>query len=108
MKISILFIFFLSFFGDKLYSKTIVCMRIFHIPNDCSATWHPPFLVWGGVRATTGKLRSQTCRLLSPKELRVLGHQLLGFLLTFSGRGTYSQATPGLLNAWNHESRSST
>ena len=29
-------------------------MWIFHIPNDCSATGNPPFLVWGGVRATTG------------------------------------------------------
>ena len=83
-------------------------MRIFHILNDCSATWHPSFLVWGGVRAMTGELRPRNCRLLSPKTLRVLCHRLLGILFNYSGRGTYNQATPRLLNAWNFESRSST
>ena len=47
-KISILFTFFLSF-SDKLNSKTIVCMRILYVPNDCSATGHLPFLVWDGI-----------------------------------------------------------
>ena len=47
---------FLSF-ADKLNTKTIVCMGIVHISNDCSATGHLPFLVSGGVRATTGELR---------------------------------------------------
>ena len=60
-KLSILFIFFLlSFFllsSVTHNSKTIRCMQILYIPNDCSATEHLPFLVWGGVRATTGELR---------------------------------------------------
>ena len=36
----------------------IVYMQIFHVhvPNDCSATWHLTFLVWGGVRGTTDEL----------------------------------------------------
>ena len=32
-------------------------MKILYIPNDCSTTGHLPFLVWGGVRATTGEVR---------------------------------------------------
>ena len=82
-------------------------MRIFHVPNDCSATWHLPFLAWGGVWATTGagELRPWNSRLLSPKTLRVLGCQLLGLLFNYSGCGTYSQATPQLLNSWNSDSR---
>ena len=31
------------------------------VPNDCSMTDHLPFLVCGGVRATTGKLRPRNC-----------------------------------------------
>ena len=42
---------------DELYSKTIVGMQIFDIPNDCSATWLLLFLAWGGVRAMTMKLQ---------------------------------------------------
>ena len=64
--ISFLSFFFLSFFlsffsssSDKHSSKTILCMRILYIPNDCSTTGHLPFLVRGGVRATTGKLRQR-------------------------------------------------
>ena len=38
----------------------------------------------------------------------MLGRRLLGLLFNYSGRGTYSQATPRLLNMWNSESRSST
>ena len=54
---SILLIFFLSSsFSDKHNSKTIQCMRILYLPNDCSTTGHLPFLVWGGVQATTGEL----------------------------------------------------
>ena len=45
------FVHFLSIF-DKLYSKTIVCMQILHIPNDCSANGHLTFLFWGGVQAS--------------------------------------------------------
>ena len=44
-------------------------MRILYIPNDCSANGDLPFLVWGGVQATTGKLRQQNgnpvCKMLS-------------------------------------------
>ena len=70
VKISILFISFLSFFlsffrssfADKLNLKTILCMRILHIPNNCSAiTGRLPFLVWCSVRATTGKLWPRYC-----------------------------------------------
>ena len=32
-------------------------MQILYIPNDCSATEHLPFPVWGGVQATSGELR---------------------------------------------------
>ena len=58
--------FFLSFFFlsssfDKLNSKTVVCMWVLNIPNGWSATVHLPFLVLGGVRATTGELRPQNC-----------------------------------------------
>ena len=54
-------------------------------------------------RATTTKLL-----VTSPKTLRVLGRRLLGLLFNYTGRGMYSQATPGLLHVWNSESRSST
>ena len=97
--------FFLSSLADNLYFKTIVCMRILHVPIDCSATWHLHFLAWGGVRATTGEIRPRNCRLLSPKTLRVLGCRVLGLLFNYSRRDSNSQATPGLLNAWNLEVR---
>ena len=83
-------------------------MRIFHVPNDSSATGHHSFQVWGGVRATTGELRTRNCRLLSPETRCELGRRVLGLLSNYSGRGTYSQATPWILNAWNSGSRSST
>ena len=85
-----------SSFANELNSKTIACVQIVNIPNDCSATWHLPFLGPRGVRATTGELRPRNCRLLSPQTLRVLGHRLL---VNYFGRGTYAQATPGLLSA---------
>ena len=44
-------------FSDKHSSKTIRCVRIVYIPNDCSTTGHLPFQVWGGVQATTGELQ---------------------------------------------------
>ena len=40
-----------------------------------------------------------TAMKLSPEALRVLGSRLLGLLFTYSGRGTYGQATPRLLNS---------
>ena len=74
----------------------IVCMRILHIPNDCSATGHL-FLGWGGIRATTGELLPQN-----------VSKGALCARLSTSGASVYifqvwhvSQATPGLLNAWN-------
>ena len=45
------------FFSDKHSSKAIRRERILYIPNNFSTTGHLPFLVWGGVRATTGELR---------------------------------------------------
>ena len=99
--------FFLSLFA-KLNLKTVMCMWILHIPNDCSTTRHLPFLVWGGVWAMTGELRPQNCQLLSPKMHHVLCLRLLGLLFNYSGHGTYRQVTPGLLNAWNSESGSLT
>ena len=36
-------------------------MWTLHIPNDCFATEHLSFLVWGDVRATTGKLQPGNC-----------------------------------------------
>ena len=62
-----------SFCSEELHLKTIACMRIVNILNDCSATWHPPFLGLCGVWATTGELRPRNCRLLSPRTLHVLG-----------------------------------
>ena len=53
-------------------------MQIIDIPNDCSATEHLPF----GCGAA---------------------YELLGLLFNYSGCGTYSQATPELLNACNCE-----
>ena len=52
------FVHFLSFFNER-NSKTIWCKQIIYIPNNCSATGHLPFLVWGGVQTTTGELRPQ-------------------------------------------------
>ena len=40
-----------------------------------------------------------TATKLSLEALCVLGRQLLGLLFTYSGRGTYGQATPRLLNS---------
>ena len=65
-----------------------------YVPNDCSATGHLPFLVWGGVQATTGELRPQN----GLPVRRTLVQQILWPLSMYSGRGMYSQATPRLLN----------
>ena len=54
--VHLLSFFFLSSSSVTHNSKTTRCMQILYIPNDCSATEHLPFLVWGGVRATTGEL----------------------------------------------------
>ena len=64
-KLSILFIFFLSFlhssFTNKHNQNTIWCVRIIYMPNECFAPKHLPFLAWGGVQVTTGKVRPQNC-----------------------------------------------
>ena len=103
MKISILFIFFLSSFSNKHNSKTIRCIRILHIPNNCTATGHLSFLVWGSVRATIGKLQPRNSYLLFPKMLCVLSRRPLELLFNYSGRDMYSEATPRSLNACNCE-----
>ena len=54
------------------------------------------------------RVRPRNCRLLFPKTLLVLGGQLPRLLFYCLGFVTYNQATPGLLNAWNSESRNST
>ena len=65
--------FFLSSFTDKLNSKNIVCMQVVHISNDCSGIGHLPFLVWGGVRATTASYCLEARLKLSPETPCVLG-----------------------------------
>ena len=49
---------FLSSSFETLHSKAIVWMRTLHIhvSNHSSATGHLPFMVWGGVQATSGEL----------------------------------------------------
>ena len=55
------------------------------------------FLFWFG---TVYELRLASYGLKPVLKMpRMLGHQLLGLLFNCFGRGTYSQATPGLLNA---------
>ena len=51
-------------------------MRILYIPNDCSSTGDVPFLVWGGVQATTGKVAPQK---QFPKAHHNLFVDFLGF-----------------------------
>ena len=59
-----------------------------YIPTDCSAT-DLPFLVWGGIRATTSEVRPQNC----PAQYAKRSHSATsGVLFTYSGRGRYSQA----------------
>ena len=55
-----------------------------------------PFWFGGGMRAMTGELWLWNCLLTH----HTLVHTLLGFLLTYSGCGTYSQATLTLQNAY--------
>ena len=91
---SILFIFFLSSVMHN--SKTIRCIQILYIPNDCSTTGHLPFPDMGRHTSyywrATAKKRSH-----NRQDARV--RRLLWLLFTYSGCGTYSQATPRLLNA---------
>ena len=50
------FVLFSFSFFVMYNSKTIQCIWIIHVPNDCSATGILPFLVWGGTRAMATKL----------------------------------------------------
>ena len=91
------FFFFLLLLSSVTHnSKTIRCMQILYIPNDCSATEHLPFLVWGGVRATTGELRPRNGPRVCKTSVFV---DFWGFCLCNPGVARNSQATPGLLNA---------
>ena len=58
--------------------------------KDCSATRHLPFLVHGWCTSYCYKIVLSTHNILT--------QQLLGLLSTYSRCGTYSQATPRLLN----------
>ena len=92
VKISVLFVFFLS---SSHNSKSIVCMRILHVPNDCSTTGHLPFLVLGGVQGTTGELQPRNCL---QKCIVFSFEHFCGFFLHIQGVA-HNQATPRLLNA---------
>ena len=95
------FCFFFSSTGTHIYScssKTICCMQILYLPNDCSTTGHLPFLVFGDVQATNGELWPRNCFLnATPSRSDT-------FLVSRAynlGRGTYmsgvyGQTTPGL------------
>ena len=52
----------------NLTQKTIMYVQIVHIPNDCSATGHLIFVVWGSVQATTGELQPQNLLKTVSKE----------------------------------------
>ena len=70
-------------------------MQISNVPNDCSADEHHSYMFSASCELL---LASYDLKTVS-KTLCVLGRQLLALLFTYSGRGTYSQATPRLLNA---------
>ena len=69
---------------------------LYIIPNNCSTTGHLPFLVWGGIRVTTGELRPRNG---PPVSKTLIFVDFCGFCLCIPGVArTYSQATPGQLN----------
>ena len=90
--LSFLISFFLSFFITH-NSKTIWYMLILYIPNDCFATRHFPFLVCGGVQATTGELWRRNCP--SVRKAFLFGN-FCGLCLWILGV-VYSQDTPRVL-----------
>ena len=71
-------------YANIIHTKRLLCYQAFSLCGLGRRTSYD----W---RATATKL--------SPRMLSVLGRRLLGLLLNYSGRGMYSQATPGLLNA---------
>ena len=62
--------------------KTILRMQILYIPNNCSTKGHWPFLVWGGIQATTSQLQPRNC--LQRCIAFSLGH-IWGFCSCISG-----------------------
>ena len=56
-------------------------MRILYIPNDCSTTGNLPFLVWGGVQATTGEVWPRN----GPSVCKTLAFDFCGFCLRILG-----------------------
>ena len=89
------FVHLLSFFLFIKYNwKPLLCMRILNIPNDCSADKDHSYLF----SASCERLLASYGLKTASKTLRMLGRRLLEFLFTYSGLGTYSQATPRLPN----------
>ena len=85
-----------SYYSRITNMKWNILGRLLYISNNCSTTRHLPFLVWGGAQATTGKLRPRNG---PPSMQDALVRRLLWLLSLYFICGTYSQATPGLLNA---------
>ena len=69
-------------------------MRILNIPNGCSADQD----LLGLISVSCELLLASYGLKTASKTLRVLGRRLLQLLFTYSGCGTYSPATPRLLN----------
>ena len=87
--------FFLSFFLFIKHNwKIIPCMQILNIPNGCSAAQDFSYLLSASCELLLASYGLKT----ASKALRVLGRWLLELLFTYSGHGTYSWATPRLLN----------
>ena len=70
-------------------------MQILNIPNGCFADQDLSYLL----SASCELLLASYGQKAASKTLRVLVRRLLELLFTYSGRGTYSRATPRLLNA---------
>ena len=88
---------FLSFFfSDKHSSKTIrACVNIIHTKR---LLYYRTSSFSGLVQRTSYDWRA-TAKKRSPSMQDERVRRLLGLLFTQSGCGSYSQATPGLLNA---------
>ena len=98
--------FFVFFFTDELNVKTMVCMRTFHTPNDCSASRASFFSGLGWRMRYDWQSTAMKLQVTSPK-MHVLGCRLVGFLFNYYGHGRY-MCIVRPLSAWNSESRSST
>ena len=69
-------------------------MQILYILNGYSSTGDLSFLVYGGVQATTGELRS---RKRPPVRKTFSFRHFFSFCLRIPGVALYNHATPGLL-----------